>query len=375
MRRQLQRERTRGSVLIVAPGPLERPGGVERAMSGLRDALRAAGYEVEVLPCVEFEPTWLPRGGSLEKKLRHIAGAYRAGRAARTRASNGLTAVVSNGDLGFAVGIPPGRNVKLIHFYHGTYRGQAEAIRPFISRLGYFYLKWWHSMVLERAGARGKLLLSNSEQTAEEVRRYFGRSSITLWLPLDTQVFRPGDQKAARVRLGVVAEQPIGLFVGSTAPMKNFPMVWALVEALPQVRWLMALRGDVPAEVAEHPRISVYRDAGKDLLPLLYSAADFSICPSLYEPFGYVVAEALACGTPVIATPGGASRLLMCGAPLERLLVANPHSLNQFLSAVTELLRAPETYRAAVLERARPEIERWMAADGWARRFCEAAGL
>jgi D-inositol-3-phosphate glycosyltransferase len=41
-------------------------------------------------------------------------------------------------------------------------------------------------------------------------------------------------------------------------------------------------------------------------LPRYYSAADVLAVPSRYESFGLVVLEALACGTPVVATPVGA---------------------------------------------------------------------
>jgi glycosyltransferase involved in cell wall biosynthesis len=47
-----------------------------------------------------------------------------------------------------------------------------------------------------------------------------------------------------------------------------------------------------------------------DLAPV-YSAVDFTILPSYYEPFGLVVLESVQCGTPVIVTRNvGAAELL-----------------------------------------------------------------
>jgi len=40
-------------------------------------------------------------------------------------------------------------------------------------------------------------------------------------------------------------------------------------------------------------------------LPVYYNAADVMVMPSHYESFGLVSLEALACGIPVVATPGG----------------------------------------------------------------------
>jgi D-inositol-3-phosphate glycosyltransferase len=40
-------------------------------------------------------------------------------------------------------------------------------------------------------------------------------------------------------------------------------------------------------------------------MPFLYNAADVVVIPSRYESFGLVALEAMACGTPVVATPVG----------------------------------------------------------------------
>jgi D-inositol-3-phosphate glycosyltransferase len=49
----------------------------------------------------------------------------------------------------------------------------------------------------------------------------------------------------------------------------------------------------------------------QDRLPPYYSAADVLVVPSLYESFGLVGLEALACGTPVVATPVGAMESIL----------------------------------------------------------------
>jgi D-inositol-3-phosphate glycosyltransferase len=53
---------------------------------------------------------------------------------------------------------------------------------------------------------------------------------------------------------------------------------------------------------------------GQDTLPYYYSAAEVLAMPSLYESFGMVALEAMACGTPVIASEvGGLGYLVQNG--------------------------------------------------------------
>jgi D-inositol-3-phosphate glycosyltransferase len=50
---------------------------------------------------------------------------------------------------------------------------------------------------------------------------------------------------------------------------------------------------------------------GQDTLPYYYSAAEVVVMPSHYESFGMVALEAMACGTPVIASQVGGLAFLV----------------------------------------------------------------
>jgi glycosyltransferase involved in cell wall biosynthesis len=286
-----------------------------------------------------------------------------------------VAAVISNGDLGWCAPAPIAPDAKRIHMYHGTYRGQAEAIRLFISHRGYLYLKCWSSGVLERLGGRKRIVLCNSDQTREEVSRFFGHYGAVVWLPLDTAHFRPSDPRQCRVALGFAETERVGLFVGSTAPAKGFGTVRKLIDALPEVHWILAIGGQVAPDLENTKRVRVFRDVSEERLPAIYGAADFLVCPSYYESFGYVMAEALACGTPVIASPGGASRTFLKDLTLDHLLISDPSSIDQFAMAAREVLRAPEFYRQKVEELIRPKLVELMSPENWWRRFCEMTGL
>jgi glycosyltransferase involved in cell wall biosynthesis len=69
-------------------------------------------------------------------------------------------------------------------------------------------------------------------------------------------------------------------------------------------------------------------------LVTLYNAAAMLVFPSLYEGFGLPVAEALACGTPVI-TANGSSLPEVAG---EAALLVNPHRTAQIAAAMAHLL-------------------------------------
>jgi glycosyltransferase involved in cell wall biosynthesis len=295
------------------------------------------------------------------------------GSSAQRAMHKGVAAVISHSTVGwYPLSVPAG--CKQIHFYHGTYRAYAEVMRSHISLLGYWKMKWWDTMLLTRLSGRGKIVFCNSGQVAEEVRRFFGYESHVVSL-IATRQLAPLDRAECRRSLGLPLDALVGAFVGSLHPMKNFPMVRALIQAFPGLHWVIALRGDLPEEPLPSPNVLLLRDVPPEVIPRIFSAADFSLCPSTYEPFGYVVPEALSCGTPVIAAPGGASSLFLSEPPLDCLLVPDANDLKAFLAAVQEVLTRPAFYRQLVLEHARPKVEQWMAPENWWRRFSEVTGL
>jgi glycosyltransferase involved in cell wall biosynthesis len=119
----------------------------------------------------------------------------------------------------------------------------------------------------------------------------------------------------------------------------------------------------------------VFQNAAYDLLPILYSAADFSLCPSRYDPFPFVVAEALACGTPVIASPHGASLTFYTDGVLKPLLTASTEDLEGFERAVEKVVADPESWRRTIQANVRPHLEEMMAPENWWKRFEEVVAF
>ena len=131
------------------------------------------------------------------------------------------------------------------------------------------------------------------------------------------------DPAAVRERLGVPADAPLALFSGKLVPWKR---PGDLLEAAARsdglhVAWAGEgpLRGELEARAAAlgvADRMRFLGFVGQTGLPELYAAADVVCLPSAYEPFGLVVNEAFACGTPAVVSDacGAADDLVTEGA-------------------------------------------------------------
>jgi glycosyltransferase involved in cell wall biosynthesis len=362
-------------ILVLTGDSPDAPGGMEHLVRELVKGLERRGYSVEVLHRHNSStPNWVAKPTTKWQSYgADILISWYLGLRVRERVWEDVVAVLSNGPFGWYVPCPP--QVRKIHFYHGTYRGQANEIHSLISRAGSFKLKWWDSMVLERMSGRGKQILCNSDQTNQQVLQYFGYEGCTVWYPIDTALFSPLDKLTSRRALGLPDFGHIGVFVGNTQPTKNFELVRRLIERLKDIKWILALRGHVPEDLLRNERIYLFANAPQDILPRVYSAADFAVCPSFYEAFGYVVAEALCCGTPMIASPGGASLRFLNKPPFDSFLLRRPDSVEDYVAAIQKVLPESQSFRQLVITHLRPEVERVMEPENWWRRFFDLTGL
>ena len=130
---------------------------------------------------------------------------------------------------------------------------------------------------------------------------------------VDRTAFRPGDRAAARRELDLPADDPILLFVGSGAGTNPFKDLATLERAaalagerLRRDLTLLVLGDTAPDRDAGHARIRFvpYLETTA-AVARCYQAADLLVHAAHADTFPTTVLEAMACGTPVVATAVG----------------------------------------------------------------------
>lgn len=174
-------------------------------------------------------------------------------------------------------------------------------------------------MFLRPSLRRAQHVMTISQAVADDLQRLMGIAPerITVIPPGVRDGFVPGDPDEARRRVRDRWElsRPYLLTVGAIEPRKNLVTLLDALARLPgQVRDRYHLvvvgapgwkRSAVRALAAPFVRDGTVRFLGyapDAEMPSLYAGADLFVYPSLYEGFGIPVAEAMACGTPVVAS-------------------------------------------------------------------------
>jgi D-inositol-3-phosphate glycosyltransferase len=146
---------------------------------------------------------------------------------------------------------------------------------------------------------------------------------------VDLELFQPVAQEQAKRLLGLPRERCVILFVGRIEPLKGIDtLLRAIALIAPEMPcWQDALSviiiGGAPgagiekvnaelarleqlrAELGIEDLVTFQGAKDQDTLVYYYSAAEMVVMPSHYESFGMVALEAMACGTPVVASKVG----------------------------------------------------------------------
>ena len=159
-----------------------------------------------------------------------------------------------------------------------------------------------------------KAVICISQMVREDVRRHFAVPDARLHViynAVDPREFGPGvrhHRAAMRQRLGLAPDHVAFLLVGSGYARKGVPAALrALARLSPRAQLVVVGREKDPARYETLARREGVRSrvvfAGPQQDPRPYlGAADAFVLPTLYDPLGNAVLEALACGLPVVTS-------------------------------------------------------------------------
>ena len=195
-----------------------------------------------------------------------------------------------------------------------------------------------------------RIIAFTPEEAEALVTLYGADSSHIEIVPggVDPEVFRPGDKASARARTGLGSDDQIILSVGRLDPFKGLEILVRAFAAIEGPRARLLVVGGGPADQEAGRLQAVVESLGignrvqwqaavpQSRLADYFRAADIYVMPSHHESFGLAALEAMACGTPVVATEVGGLKELVQDGRTGRLVPSNrPEELTR---ALAELL-------------------------------------
>ena len=180
---------------------------------------------------------------------------------------------------------------------------------------------------------------------------------------VDTEVYRPDPGTDVLERLGLDIERPLVFFVGRITRQKGIELLLDAVPLLdPAAQLVLAAAAPDTPQMGEEIARRIHRLQGQrtgviwveeplrrtDVVQLLSHARAF-VCPSVYEPFGLVNVEAMACGAPVVASAVGGIPEIVVQGETGWLVPYDPDDPSAFAiglaSRVNQLVADPDQAR------------------------------
>ena len=232
---------------------------------------------------------------------------------------------------------------------------------------GYDFTVWLEKTAMEMADA----VVAVSHETKKDIERLFQIEPARLHViynGIDLQEYRPSAESDVLVRHGIDPEKPFLLFVGRITRQKGIVHLVRAIEMMDPGFQIVLCAGapDTPA-IAEEMKAAVRQAQEKrgDIIWIeemlekpsvieLYSRAAVFCCPSIYEPFGIINLEAMACETAVVASAvGGIKEVVVDGetgflVPVEQMKESpfepiNPGKFSRDLAGrINELMADPK---------------------------------
>ncbi|MEM2967860.1 MAG: glycosyltransferase family 4 protein [Candidatus Bathyarchaeia archaeon] len=224
---------------------------------------------------------------------------------------------------------------------------QSGTLKPMAMLANYFMGQL--AQLEKTAAQNATLVVTVSRYSAEKITQYYNVDSAKIRVAsngVDTQRFRPMENREEIRRQIGVADRPCVLFVGRLIPRKGLIF---LVEAAKQIvkefkEAVFLIVGDGPmrsqllAYLKENSMLGNFLflgDVNEQQLSALYNCADVFVLPSIQEGLGIVLLEAQATAIPVVAfNVGGVTEAMRAG---ETGLLVKPDS-RELAGAILKLL-------------------------------------
>lgn len=213
---------------------------------------------------------------------------------------------------------------------------------------------------------------------------------------IDLRQYRPTPDPAVLRDYGLDPALPYVLFVGRITRQKGIIHLVNAIRFLdPGVQVVLCAGAPDTPEIGAEMTAAVERARTesahhivwiRDMLPkdrtiALYTQAAIFVCPSVYEPFGIINLEAMACETPVVAAAvggipevvddGETGLLVPTGAAPGEVEPADPQRFSRDLAAAVNRLIADPPRRASMARQARRRVEDHFSWTSIARQTAE----
>jgi len=203
---------------------------------------------------------------------------------------------------------------------------------------GYDFSLWLEKTALEMADA----VIAVSSETRRDIERLFNVDPERLHVihnGIDLGEYRKLDSTGALRRYGIDPGKPYLLFIGRITRQKGFRHLVRASQLMDRDFQIVLCAADPDTPEIAHEMKAAVAQAKKERPDIiwidqmvdqksaceLYSHAAVFVCPSIYEPFGIINLEAMACETAVVASAvGGIKEVVVDGqtgflVPLEQM--------------------------------------------------------
>jgi UDP-glucose:(heptosyl)LPS alpha-1,3-glucosyltransferase len=197
-------------------------------------------------------------------------------------------------------------------------------------------------------GGKLRKAIAVSNNVKDDLIRFYGTpaDAIDVVYPgVDTKEYTPEKKPIARQKIrplyGIPDGSPLAMFIGWEFKRKGLMQVVRAMPKLKDMHLLVVGRDERSPYEAEAKKLGVFdrlHFAGfVEDITLCYAAADIMVFPTAYEPFGSVIVEAMACGTPVVSTKcAGAAELITEGK--DGMLIEDPYDHNELAKDIAHIL-------------------------------------